>query len=117
MPLHLPFAHRMADLSSDPADLFAFDLPGSSPEVVAPPLPEPITGGNFYIIPPILSAEQKELYKTSDRSSLSTENEAKLIEIIGDWKDNGQRFYFARYGDGLAYKVSIPRFGHAYVHF
>jgi hypothetical protein len=107
----------MADLSSDPADLFASHLPSPSPEVEAPPPSEPMSEPDFYIIPPILSAEQKELYKTSDRSSLNTENEAKLIEIIGEWKDNGKRFYFARYGDGLAYKVSAPRSDHAYVHF
>lgn len=107
----------MADLSSDPADLFASHVPSPSPEVEAPPPSEPMSGPDFCIIPPALSAEQKELYQTSDRSSLNTENEAKLIEIIGEWKDNGKRFYFARYGDGLAYKVSIPRCGHAYMHF
>ena len=95
----------MAELSSDPADLFAPHLHPPSPEVVALSL---ISRQDFYIAPPVLPAEQKALYKTSDRSSLSQGNEAKLIEVIGEWKDNGKPFYFARYGNGLAYKVSIP---------
>ncbi len=108
----------MAELSSDPADLFA-SFQNHSPlpdDAVNPPLSMPVSTPNFYIIPPVLSAEEKELYKTPDQSSLNSENEAKRVEVIGEWDDNGERFYYARHGGGLACKVCIPRCSHAYVH-
>lgn len=106
----------MAEQSSDPADLFSSFYGPLPDDAVPPSLPMPESKPNFYIVPPVLSAEEKELYKPLDQSSLNAESEAERVEVIGEWDDNGERFYFARHGGGLAYKVRISCCGHAYGH-
>ncbi|KAF8634457.1 hypothetical protein AX15_000900 [Amanita polypyramis BW_CC] len=104
----------MADLSSDPADLFASSLTIRSPGARALSPHQPRSKANFYILPPSLSVEQKVLYKSSDQSSLGSEKGVGLIEIIGEYKDGDKSYFFARHGNGLAHKFSTQSFATKY---
>ena len=92
---------RMADLFLD----FASPLSTSRSESTAISLPVSQTKGNFYIIPPVLPAKQKQLYKSFDEATLGKRLEIEWTEIIGEYNDGGELFYYARQGDNLAHKV------------
>ena len=104
----------MAELFLDQADLFASSLSASRSESRAISLPVSQTEANFYVIPPVLPKNEKQLYKPFDEAYLWKELEIEWTEIIGEYNDGDKLYYYVRQGDFLAHKVcalfSVTRF-------
>lgn len=60
----------------------------------------------FFIVPPTLPPSQKEQYKPVTETSLKTEFYPKVDEVIGEYREGNNLYYFARYDGGIAHKVS-----------
>jgi hypothetical protein len=102
----------MSEVSSEAAsDLFASNSP---PQLSPSPLPSTPPSKthshhqrtqNFFIAPPKLPSAQKKLYKSLPETSLKSEVEIDVDEVIGEYSENGRLYYFARYEGGIAHKV------------
>ncbi|KAF8640689.1 hypothetical protein AX17_000345 [Amanita inopinata Kibby_2008] len=104
----------MVDSSSDPANLFGSPIssiqsPSKSDRANSLDVSRP-TRSKFDILPPILLPEQKRLYKSPSQAALKLNVEIELNEVIGEYNDGNNLYYFARYDDGLAYKFHAKPF-------
>ncbi|KAK7064375.1 chromatin remodeling factor mit1 [Favolaschia claudopus] len=79
--------------SGDPTLLF-------TPQKSAPP-PD---SQPFVLELPIMASAQKNTYKTRIETSLTDLVDYEPDEIIGEYKDEGQLYYFARFAGGIAHK-------------
>lgn len=61
----------------------------------------------FFIVPPTLPPSQKEQYKPVTETSLKTEFYPIVDEVIGEYREGNNLYYFARYHGGIAHKVSV----------
>lgn len=100
----------MSELSSDPARLFTPEPanpppPSSSPDFAPPKLVSSPQTRNFYIDPPSLPSDTKKQYKSLPESSLTSEVEIPVDEVVGEYKEGNNLYYFARCGSGSAHKV------------
>lgn len=83
----------------------------ASPSAQAPlqdPVNQPATKRTkfSYVLVPQLSQGTKENYKATEEVGLKMEMEIKLDEVIGEYREGNTDYYFARYEDGIAHKVS-----------
>jgi len=60
---------------------------------------------NAFVLLPTLSSEKKLLYKPLSKSSFGLDFEARVDEIIGEYREGKALYYFARYDGGIARKV------------
>ncbi|KAF5384826.1 hypothetical protein D9615_001372 [Tricholomella constricta] len=87
--------------------------PSSSPEASSQP-PHPVNKSRpqrhaFFISPPHIPAEEKELYKPANETSLKANVEMEVDEVIGKYREGNMLYYFARYQGGIAHKyLSVP---------
>ncbi|EDR15764.1 SNF2 family DNA-dependent ATPase [Laccaria bicolor S238N-H82] len=58
----------------------------------------------FFIVPPTLPPSQKEQYKPVIETSLKTEYYPIVDEVIGEYREGNNLYYFARYHGGIAHK-------------
>jgi hypothetical protein len=59
---------------------------------------------------PVMASAQKMTYKSRSDSTLTDSVEYTPDEIIGEYKEKGQAYYYARYKGGIAHKVTLaPR--------
>jgi hypothetical protein len=56
---------------------------------------------------PRISSERKLLYKPLNKSSLGADFEARVDEVIGEYREGSILYYFARYDGGIARKVRV----------
>lgn len=102
-----------SEVLPDAAMLFtpekSLELISSSP---TPPQPPPQASEAsirkhqaFFISPPSIPTAQKKLYKMATETSLKSQVEAKVDEIIGEYLESNELYYFARYDGGIAHKV------------
>jgi len=97
----------MAEPASDPTLLFTPDrLSGLPPGMPVRPRPRPSHG--FFIAPPSLPSAEKNEYKGIPESTLTSEVEAEVDEVIGQYREGNDLYYFARYKGGIAHKVGAP---------
>ncbi|PFH54826.1 hypothetical protein AMATHDRAFT_134744 [Amanita thiersii Skay4041] len=68
----------------------------------------------FYILPPVLTPEEKSLYKSPSQVSLKPDMEIEMNQVIGEYEDGGNLFYFARNSEGLAHKFPAKIFQRQY---
>ncbi|KAI9057725.1 hypothetical protein FKP32DRAFT_1597935 [Trametes sanguinea] len=62
----------------------------------------------FHIDVPPLPASKKTLYRSVAEDSIDPDDEVaheELVEIVGETKDQGRKFFYVRYLDGMIYKV------------
>lgn len=95
---------------SDPSHILNPDVtagPSSSPHLHTPKSPSvrPSNRRPFFIEPPLLSMEQKKQYKTLPETTLKSEVELAVDEVIGEYREGHNLYYFARYDGGIAHKV------------
>lgn len=63
-----------------------------------------LSSRSFWVEPPTLPLNVRRMYKEVLESSLA--NSVKLVdEIIGEYFDGGNLYYYARYDQGMARKV------------
>ena len=62
-----------------------------------------------FILPPRLPAAQKKQYKPPNETSLGplTESETHVDEVIGEYREGNELYYFARYDGGIAHRVRV----------
>ncbi|KAF7339801.1 Chromatin remodeling factor mit1 [Mycena venus] len=83
----------------DPTLLFTPQKP------VAPPKPHRQVLD--FVQPPIMASAEKVAYKARLDSSLTDTVEYNVDEIIGEYKESGQLYYYARYKGGIAHKFKV----------
>jgi hypothetical protein len=59
-----------------------------------------------FVQPPVMASAQKVTYKARLHSTLADTVEITVDEIIGEYKENNQLWYYARYKSGIAHKVN-----------
>jgi chromodomain-helicase-DNA-binding protein 4 len=70
------------------------------------PLPKARQREIFYVEPPILSAVEKSQYKHLPPQFLISGVESPDIDqVIGQYREGTDLYYFARFKDGIAHKV------------
>ncbi|KAF9479710.1 hypothetical protein BDN70DRAFT_878461 [Pholiota conissans] len=67
-----------------------------------------------YVEPPQLQASQKQLYKPTNETSLQDNLGMPLTDVIGEYEQDDQLYYFARYDGGIARKFSAIPFRKVY---
>ncbi|KAF8898923.1 SNF2 family N-terminal domain-containing protein [Infundibulicybe gibba] len=68
----------------------------------------------FFVLLPQLSASEKEKYIPVRESSLRSEIQLQIDEVIGEYRDGPILFYFARHDKGIAHKFPSVPFKKAY---
>ncbi|RDB29203.1 Chromatin remodeling factor mit1 [Hypsizygus marmoreus] len=99
------------DPSSDIGLLFTPEKslgPVTSPPASPDPPPKAMKPGfhgkAFFVAPPSIPAAQKMLYKATKETSLKSEVEVPVDEVIGKYREGNMLYYFARYKGGIAHK-------------
>ncbi|KZT02402.1 uncharacterized protein LAESUDRAFT_661821 [Laetiporus sulphureus 93-53] len=94
-----------------PSPLTIADAPPSSR--VSQEVDEVAVRQPFYVEVPLLPTEVKKQYSTDvlERlSALEDEVENELVSVVGEYEENGQLYYFAKYPDGIAHKFPAELF-------
>lgn len=103
--------NRLLMESFDPALLFTPEKslgPVNSPPSTSQPIPVKMTRPTrqtFFVSAPIIPAAQKKLYKAPAETSLKSEVEEAIDEVIGQYQEGNILYYFARLQGGIAHKV------------
>jgi hypothetical protein len=103
----------MSEQNSDPMLLFtpprrALDLSGSGRD--NPTFPKPISSRAFHIAVPSLPRSTKKKYMALPDSSLTNDvpfEPEDLDQVIGEYRQKGTLYYFARFRDGTTHKVRV----------
>jgi chromodomain-helicase-DNA-binding protein 4 len=79
------------------------------PQTPSSPAPPPTRQvETFYIEPPILGSEEKSKYKTLPPEHVTSGfvfDAPDVDQVIGEYLDGADLYYFARFQDGIAHKV------------
>lgn len=99
----------MPELNSDPLQF----SPATSAEAErSSPIDESLqvqARQTFWVDPPVIDAEAKSKYKTIPEEFIASGVEfdaPNVDQIIGEYRDESGLYYFARFQNGIAYKVT-----------
>ncbi|KAF9020320.1 hypothetical protein BDZ89DRAFT_1072318 [Hymenopellis radicata] len=91
-------------MDDDPAFLFTPTKPPAArsatppaASVAAPRTPERRARSSVYILAPPLPSAEKRTYRDMSESVLSREITLNVDEVVGEWKENGKEYLYARY--------------------
>ncbi len=95
----------------DPAFLFTPTEPPAARSAtppaasVAPPQTPERRARSVYVLPPPLASAEKRTYQDMSESVLSREITFNVDEVVGEWKDDGKEYLYARYKGGILQRV------------
>jgi chromodomain-helicase-DNA-binding protein 4 len=118
LPRHVVSITIMSDAAED--DLSRLFTPPRTPTAASSPLselphtpsppPDPKARQTeiFYIEPPVLNSDEKSKYKTLPPQFVTSGfifDAPDVDQVIGEYRDGSDLYYFARFQDGIAHKV------------
>jgi hypothetical protein len=62
-----------------------------------------------FVLLPRFSSQRKRLYKPLNEISFGANLQARVDEVIGEYREGDTLYYFARYDGGIARKVRVLR--------
>ena len=61
----------------------------------------------FFVLAPRIPAAQKKQYKPANETSLRAESETHVNEVIGEYREDGVLYYYARCDGGITHRVRV----------